>query len=203
VPPTWPQEDLGALRSHRLSLPPGEARRREAAFRERPMPGHLLPPVPPLAVPDGRHLVSLRRTRDAAPPVVACLISRAPGPPPPQEVRTFRPVTPARLAWAEWPQATECMQVARESTGVSWRPVENRLQGLGPLLVVQAQPIHAGPARKPDVKEAAWMGEGLRHGLLRGRFMPSKPQRQLRALTRHRTPWVQGRAWGIHRRQAV
>jgi Transposase len=41
--------------------------------------------------------------------------------------------------------------------------------------------------RKTDVKDAAWIAELLRHGLLRGSFIPSKPQRQLRELTRYRS----------------
>jgi transposase len=47
------------------------------------------------------------------------------------------------------------------------------------------------------------MAELLRHGLLRASFMPSKPQRQLRELTRHRTTLVQDRARVINRLQAV
>jgi transposase len=59
------------------------------------------------------------------------------------------------------------------------------------------------PGRKTDVKDAEWMAELLRHGLLRASFMPSKPQRQLRELTRHRTTLVQDRARVINRLQAV
>jgi transposase len=59
------------------------------------------------------------------------------------------------------------------------------------------------PGRKTDVKDAEWIAELLRHGLLRGSFIPSKPQRQLRELTRHRTTLVQDRARVINRLQAV
>ena len=59
------------------------------------------------------------------------------------------------------------------------------------------------PGRKTDVKDAEWIAELLRHGLLRGSFIPSKPQRQLRELTRHRTMLVQDRARVINRLQAV
>ena len=67
---------------------------------------------------------------------------------------------------------------------VYWRPVYNLLEGQCALLVVNAQHIKAVPGRKTDVKDAAWLAELLRHGLLRGSFIPSKPQRQLRELTR-------------------
>src|SRR5262245_17974126 len=51
--------------------------------------------------------------------------------------------------------------------------------------------------------DAEWIAELLRHGLLRGNFIPSKPQRQLRELTRYRTPLVQDRARVVNRLQAV
>jgi transposase len=135
--------------------------------------------------------------------VVACLISSAQGQPPQKEVRTFRTMTTELLALADWLHAAECTQVAMESTGVYWRPVYNLLEGLFTLLVVNAQHVKAVPGRKTDVKDAEWMAELLRHGLLRGSFIPPKPQRQLRELTRHRTTLVQDRARVINRLQAV
>jgi transposase len=90
-----------------------------------------------------------------------------------------------------------------ESTGVYWRPVYNVLEGQCELLVVNAQHIKAVPGRKTDVKDTAWIAELLRHGLLRGSFIPPKPQRQLRELTRYRSTLVQDRARTLNRGQAV
>jgi transposase len=135
--------------------------------------------------------------------VVACLLSGAQGQPPQKEVRTFRTMTAELWRLADWLQAAGCTHVAMESTGVSWRPVYNRLEGLCTLLVVNAQHITAVPGRKTAVKAAEWSAERLRHGLLRGSFMPAKPPRQLRELTRHRTTLVQDRARVINRLQAV
>jgi transposase len=135
--------------------------------------------------------------------VVACLISSAQGQQPQKEVRTFRTMTTELLALADWLQAAGCTHVAMESTGVYWRPVYNLLEGVFTLLVVNAQHIKAVPGRKTDVKDAEWIAELLRHGLLRGSFIPAKPQRQLRELTRHRTTLVQDRARVINRLQAV
>jgi transposase len=135
--------------------------------------------------------------------VVACLIRSAEGQPPQREVRTFRTMTVELLALADWLHAAGCTHVALESTGVYWRPVYNLLEGLFTLLVVNAQHIKAVPGRKTDVKDAEWIAELLRHGLLRGSFIPSKPQRQLRELTRYRTTLVQDRARVINRLQAV
>jgi transposase len=135
--------------------------------------------------------------------VVACLLTSTPGQPPQKEVRTFRTMTIELLALADWLHAAACTHVAMESTGVYWRPVYNLLEGLFTLLVVNAQHVKAVPGRKTDVKDAEWLAELLRHGLLRGSFIPSKPQRQLRELTRYRTTLVQDRARVINRLQAV
>jgi transposase len=135
--------------------------------------------------------------------VVACLITTEAGQQPVKVIRTFRTMTVDLLALADWLHTAACTHVAMESTGVYWRPIYNLLEGLCELLVVNAQHIKAVPGRKTDVKDAEWIAELLRHGLLRGSFIPSKPQRQLRELTRHRTPLVQDRARVINRLQAV
>src|SRR5262249_604353 len=135
--------------------------------------------------------------------VAACLITSTEGPERVKEVRTFRTMTADLLALADWLQEKGCTHVAMESTGVYWRPVYNLLEGQFELLVVNAQHIKAVPGRKTDVKDAAWIAELLRHGLLRGSFIPSKPQRQLRELTRYRSTLVQEHARTLNRLQAV
>ena len=134
--------------------------------------------------------------------VAACLITSIEGPEPVKEIRTFRTMTADLLALADWLQEAEC-KLAMESTGVYWRPVDNLLKGQFELLVVNAQHIKSVPGRKTDVKDAAWIAELLRHGLLRGSFIPSKPQRQLRELTRYRSTLVQEHARVLNRLQAV
>jgi len=135
--------------------------------------------------------------------VVACLMTSEAGQPPAQTIRTFSTMTADLLALVDWLHAAGCTHVAMESTGVYWRPIYNILEGLFTLLVVNAQHMKAVPGRKTDVKDAAWIAELLRHGLLRGSFIPSKPQRQLRELTRHRTTLVQDRARVINRLQMI
>ena len=90
-----------------------------------------------------------------------------------------------------------------ESTGVFGRPVFNVLHDRCEVLVVNAQHIKAVPGRKTDVKDAEWIAELLQYGLLRGSFIPSQAQRELRDLTRHRTTLVQERARVINRLQKV
>jgi transposase len=134
---------------------------------------------------------------------VACLMTSAAGQPPLNEVRTFRTMTAELWLLADWLQAAGCTHVAMERTGVYGRPVDTLLEGLGTLLVVNAQHSKAVPGRKTAGKDAAWSAELLRHGLLRGRFLPAKPPRPLREPTRHRTPLVQDRARIMNRVHAV
>lgn len=77
--------------------------------------------------------------------------------------------------------------VAMESTGVYWKPVYNLLDGQFEILVVNAEHIKKLSGRKTDVADAEWIADLLRHGLLRGSFIPSRLQRELRDLTRYRT----------------
>jgi transposase len=135
--------------------------------------------------------------------VVACLMTSAEGQPAVKTIQTFRTMTADLLAWTDWLHTAGCTHVAMASTGVYWRPIDNVLEGLFTLLVVHAPQMKAVPGRKTDVKDAEWMAELLRHGLLRASFIPAKPQRQLRELTRHRTTLVQDRARVVNRLQMV
>jgi transposase len=64
--------------------------------------------------------------------------------------------------------------------------------------VVNAQHIKAVPGRKTDVKDAEWIGDVLRHGLLRSSFIPPRPQRELREWVRHRSNLVGNRARAVN-----
>jgi transposase len=55
------------------------------------------------------------------------------------------------------------------------------------------------PLRKTDVKDAEWLADLLRHGLLKASFIPPAPIRELRELTRYRKTLVQERASEINR----
>src|SRR6185437_7615492 len=59
------------------------------------------------------------------------------------------------------------------------------------------------PGRKTDVKDAEWIAELLRHGLLRASFVPPPEIRDLRALTRYRTTLVRQRADECNRIQKL
>ena len=120
-----------------------------------------------------------------------------------QETRTFGTMTRDLLLLADWLTERGVTHVAMESTGVYWKPVYNLLEDQFTLLVVNAHHIKAVPGRKTDVKDAEWIADLLRHGLVRGSFIPSRPQRELRELTRARRSLIQQRAQVANRIQKV
>jgi transposase len=90
--------------------------------------------------------------------------------------------------------------VAMESSGIYWRPVFNLLEEAGfNLLVANARYMKAVPGRKTDVKDAAWIADPHRHGLLKPSFIPSRPERELRDLVRYRRSLIEQRAHEVQR----
>jgi transposase len=119
--------------------------------------------------------------------VVACVLVSGPEGRPTREVRTFGSMTGELEDLGQWLEECGVTHVVMESTGVYWKPVYNLLDGRFALLVVNAQHLKALRGRKTDVQDAEWLADLLRHGLLKGSFIPSQLLRELRDLTRYRT----------------
>lgn len=130
--------------------------------------------------------------------VVVCVIT-----PQGQETRSFATTTRDLLSLGDWLKERRVSHVAMESTGVYWKPVYNLLEEEFTLLVVNARHIKAVPGRKTDVKDAEWIADLLRHGLLRGSYIPDRPQRELRELVRYRRNLIRERSRTINRIQQV
>jgi transposase len=135
--------------------------------------------------------------------VVACLLLTQPDGSVQREVRTFGTMTADLLALSDWLDAWGIAVVALESTGVFWRPVFNLLEEGHEIVLVNPQHMKAVPGRKTDVKDAAWLADLLRHGLLQPSFIPPAPIRALRELVRYRRTLVQERVRGVNRIQKV
>ncbi len=133
--------------------------------------------------------------------VVACVLIGPPGHPVEKEIRTFETLTGDLLELSDWLLSWGVTHVALESTGVYWKPIWNLLEDTFTLLLVNAQHIKAVPGRKTDVKDAEWLAELLRHGLVKGSFVPDRTQRELRELVRYRTALVRERAPVVNRIQ--
>jgi transposase len=126
--------------------------------------------------------------------VVACLRTLASDGTRRSVVRTFGTTTNALLELARWLTEAGCTHAAVESTGVYWQPVYNVLEGVVEVILVNAEQVKAVPGRKTDVKDCEWIAQLLEHGLLRASFIPPRPIRELRELTRYRKRLIQERA---------
>ena len=135
--------------------------------------------------------------------IVACLITPGPEGKPVRQTRSFGTMTQDIVSLAKWLQSAGCGIVAMESTGVYWKPVYNLLEQGFELLLVNAWDLKTVPGRKTDVKDAEWIADLLRHGLLKGSFVPDKAERELRELTRYRTSLIRQRVAEVNRLQKV
>jgi transposase len=110
-----------------------------------------------------------------------------------KETRTFGTMTSDILELGDWLSSHGCTHVAMESSGVYWKPVFNLLDEPFELLVVNAKHMKNVPGRKTDVKDSEWIAQLLRKGLLKASFVPPKPIRELREITRYRKKLVNQR----------
>jgi transposase len=122
--------------------------------------------------------------------VVACVILGAAGRRPTKEVRSFGTMRQDLAALRTWLLEKGVTHVGMEGTGVYWQPVHAALEGAFTLIVGNAHHIKAVPGRKTDVKDAEWIADLVRHGLVRPSFVPPPEVRVLRELVRHRKALV-------------
>lgn len=109
-------------------------------------------------------------------------------------IQTFGTMKCDLLALNDWLSSFEVTLVGMESTGVYWKPVYAILEGQFECWLLNAQHLRNVPGRKTDVADAAWIAKLLAHGLVRPSFVPPKPIRELRELTRYRKTLIQERA---------
>ena len=133
--------------------------------------------------------------------VVACILHSGPGGKTLKEIRTFSTMQADLEKLRDWLVEQGCSHAGMEATGVYWKPVYNVLESRLSLIVVNAEHMKAVPGRKTDVKDAEWIADLVRHGLVRASFIPERPQRDLRELTRFRAALVQDRARAVNRLQ--
>ena len=103
-----------------------------------------------------------------------------------QELAEFPTTVRGLLALRDWLKAHRVGQVAMEATGVYWKPVWRSSRTSLTVCSVNARHVKQVPGRKTDVSDAAWLCQLLEAGLLQRSFVPPKPIRALRNLTRYR-----------------
>jgi transposase len=120
-----------------------------------------------------------------------------------EEVRSFGATTPDLLELRDWLASLGVTHVAMESTGVYWKAPYYLLEDDFEVLLVNAAHLKHVPGRKTDVIDAQWIAEVLSYGLLRPSFVPPRPFRELRDLTRYRKALIRARTSEVNRLHKV
>lgn len=118
--------------------------------------------------------------------VLVCVLVGSPGEKVRSDVRKYGTTTLELQQLKAWLVENGCTQAVMESTGTYWKPVLNILESDIAILLANARHVKNVPGRKSDVLDCQWLAELLRHGLVRGSFIPPRDIRDLRDLTRRR-----------------
>jgi len=110
-----------------------------------------------------------------------------------EELVEWGTTTKELLGLRDWLEARRVELIGMESTGVYWKPVFYVLEGLCDCWLLNARHLRNVPGRKTDMADAAWIAKLVQHGLVRPSFVPPKPIRELRNLTRYRKAQIQER----------
>ena len=108
------------------------------------------------------------------------------------------------VALAEWLTGQGVTTVGMEATGVYWKPVFYALEGLfEEVWLFNAHHVKNVPGRKTDLSDAEWLADVVAHGMVRPSFVPPRPVRALREMTRYRKSLATMRAQEIQRLEKV
>lgn len=123
---------------------------------------------------------------------MACVLRASLDSRPRPQLRTFGTTSTELLDLADWLRCQDVTVVAMESTGIFWRPVWNILEGNDfSLILANARQVKNVPGWKTDQRDAEWLAQLLRCGLVERSFVPAVEQRDLRDLTRRRRRLLQ------------
>jgi len=118
--------------------------------------------------------------------VVACIASTNPQGVTFYKSRRFSTFSCELRLLADWLVSNNCFDVCMESTGKYWIPVFNILESYCRVTLAHPKYVKAIRGKKTDVKDAKWIADIFKHGLVSGSFIPPYDIRQLRDLMRYR-----------------
>ena len=87
---------------------------------------------------------------------------------------------------ASWLAENNCKDVCMESTGKYWIPIYNTLETTCHIVLAHPKYVKSIRGKKTDKKDAQWIADIFKHGLVSGSFIPPADIRQLRDLMRYR-----------------
>src|SRR6202140_1151496 len=118
--------------------------------------------------------------------LTVCLLTGPADGEPKAESRKFGTFHADLQALRRWLIEEQCTRVVMESTGCYWKPVFNILEESVAVSLANGQDVKGRKGHKTDWNDCRWLAHLLRHGLIRASFIPPKPVRELRDLTRRR-----------------
>ena len=90
------------------------------------------------------------------------------------------------IEFRNWLLANDCQNVCMESTGKYYVPVYNALEGhISNVVVANPKWVRCIKGEKDDNKDAKWIADLFKLGIVRSSFIPNKDIRILRELTRY------------------
>lgn len=91
------------------------------------------------------------------------------------------------VQFRDWLLEHDCQNVCMESTGKYYIPVYNVLESyISNIVVANPKWVRAVKGEKDDCKDAKWIADLFKIGIVRSSFIPSKNFRILRELTRYK-----------------
>ena len=86
----------------------------------------------------------------------------------------------------EWLSKEGVTHAVMESTGSYWKPVFNVLEDSVKVYLANPHEVKNRKGHKTDDKDGWWLAHLLRHAMIHPSFIPPRPLRELRDLTRRR-----------------
>lgn len=110
------------------------------------------------------------------------------------QTRTFSTMTDDIIKAANWLIEASCPVVVIESTGKYWIPVFNFFEDYFQVTLANPSFTKTFPGNKTDCRDAKWLAELHRLGLVQPSFIPPAHFRDLRDLTRYRHKLIRMRS---------
>src|SRR5713101_4574741 len=122
--------------------------------------------------------------------LVCCVMTGAAHEEPRSETRRFDTTVPGLKRLRNWLNEERVTDVVMESTGSYWIPVFNLLEGHVTVVLANPEEVKNRKGHKTDRKDAGHLADLLRHDHVRSSYIPPKPIRELRDLTRRRVQLI-------------
>jgi transposase len=123
--------------------------------------------------------------------LLCCVLKGAAHEEPRGQTFRFDVTVPALIRLRDWLIAEKATHVVMESTGSYWIPVFNILEDHFVVVLANPEEVKNRKGHKTDRKDAAHLAELLRHDHIRSSYIPPKPVRDLRDITRRRLQLTQ------------